>query len=148
MCAAHAALRCDAAGQLEQESALGALMQACAVETSGSVDRTWSQSARSGRIAEARAYIDQNYAHGFGLHDLAGLSGLSVFHLTRSFKKAVGLSPLAYRNQRRVAEARARLLDGQPIAQVALDTGYADQSHLTRQFQRIVGPSPRRYAQQ
>ena len=148
VCAAHAALRCDAAGQLEQESALGALMQACAVETSGSVDRTWSQSARSGRIAEARAYIDQNYAHGFGLHDLAGLSGLSVFHLTRSFKKAVGLSPLAYRNQRRVAEARARLLDGQPIAQVALGTGYADQSHLTRQFQRIVGASPRRYAQQ
>lgn len=146
--AAHAALRCDAAGQLEQESALGALMQAHAVETSGSLDRTWSQSGPSGRIAEARAYIDQHYADGFGLHELAALSGLSVFYFTRSFKKAVGLSPLAYRNQRRVVEARARLLDGQPIAQVALDMGYADQSHFSRQFQRIVGASPRRYAQQ
>ena len=148
VCAAHAALRCDAAGQLEQESALGALVQACAVESHGALDRTWSQSAHLGRIAEARAYIDCNYADGFGLRELAVLSGLSVFHFTRSFKKAVGLSPLAYRNQRRVVEARGRLLDGQPIAQVALDMGYADQSHLTRQFQRIVGASPRRYAQQ
>jgi AraC-like DNA-binding protein len=147
VCAAHAALRCDTAGQLEQESALGALVQACAVETSSTFDRPWPQSGHSGRIAEARAYIDQNYADGFGLRKLAELSGLSVFHFTRSFKKAVGLSPLAYRNQRRVAEARARLLDGHPIAQVALEMGYADQSHFTRNFQRIVGASPRRYAQ-
>jgi len=41
-----------------------------------------------------------------------------------------------------------RLLDGQPIAQVAVELGYADQSHLTRHFQRIVGASPRRYTQQ
>ena len=146
--AAHAALRCDAAGQLEQESALGALVQACAVEAPVACGAAGSKLAHPGRIANAKAYIDENYADGFGLHELAELSGLSVFHFTRSFKKAVGLSPLAYRNQRRVTEARARLLDGEPIAQVALDMGYADQSHLTRQFQRIVGASPRRYAQQ
>jgi AraC-like DNA-binding protein len=146
--AAHAALRCDAAGRLEQESALGALVRVFTIEPPGAPDTTGSQLAHPDRIATAKVYIDENYAEGFGLHDLAELSGLSVFHFTRSFKKAVGLSPLAYRNQRRVSEARVRLLDGQPIAQVALDMGYADQSHLTRQFQRIVGASPRRYAQQ
>ena len=148
VCAAHSALKCEAAGQLEQESALGALVQAHAVEASNALSGTWSPYSRSGRIADVRAFIDQHYADGFGLHELASLSGLSVFHFTRSFKKVVGLSPLAYRNQRRVVEGRARLLDGQPIAQVALDMGYADQSHFTRQFQRIVGASPRRYAQQ
>lgn len=148
ICDAHAALRCDATGRMEQESALGMLARASAVEASGARDMAGLQPAHSGRIADAKAYIDQHYADGFGLHDLAELSGLSIFHFTRSFKKAVGLSPLSYRNQRRVAEARIRLLDGQPIAQVALDMGYADQSHLTRQFQRIVGASPRRYAQQ
>jgi len=58
------------------------------------------------------------------------------------------LSPLAYRNQKRVFAARAMLLDGESIAHVALSVGYADQSHLTRQFQRIVGLPPGRYAQQ
>lgn len=146
--ATHAVLGCDATGRMEQESALGVLVQALAVGSCGVPDTSGSQPVHAARIADAKAYIDVNYADGFGLHDLATLSGLSVFHFTRSFKKAVGLSPLAYRNQRRVVEARMRLLDGQPIAQVALDMGYADQSHLTRQFQRIVGASPRRYAQQ
>jgi AraC-like DNA-binding protein len=146
--ATHAALGCDAAGQLEQESALGTLVRTLAVESCGVPRAAGSQPVHAARIADAKAYIDANYADGFGLRDLATLSELSVFHFTRSFKKVVGLSPLAYRNQRRVMEARVRLLDGQPIAQVALEMGYADQSHLTRQFQRIVGASPRRYAQQ
>ena len=146
--AAHAALGCDATGRLEQESALRALAQTLAVGSCGVPETAGSQPVHVARVADAKAYIDANYAGSFGLHDLAALSGLSVFHFTRSFKKVVGLSPLAYRNQRRVTEARVRLLDGQPIAQVALDMGYADQSHLTRQFQRIVGASPRRYVQQ
>lgn len=144
----HAVLGCDAAGRLEQESALGALVRALAAQGRVDPETGESQRVQTARIADAKAYIDANYADGFGLHDLAALSGLSVFHFTRSFKKAVGLSPLAYRNQRRISEARARLLEGQTIAQVALDVGYADQSHLTRHFQRIVGASPRRYAQQ
>lgn len=146
--AAHATLACDAAGRLEQESALGALVRALSVVSTGPRDTAGLQAPRSAQIADAKAFIDGNYTSGFGLHDLAEMSGLSTYHFARSFKKAVGLSPLAYRNQRRVAEAKVRLLHGQPIAQVALDTGFADQSHLTRQFQRIVGVSPRRYTQQ
>lgn len=145
---AHAILRNTAAGRLEQESALGALVQALIAITPDCQDMARSAGPYPDAIAVAKAYIDRHYADGFGLYDLAALTGLSVFHFTRRFKQTVGLSPLAYRNGRRVAEARVRLLDGVPIAQLALDLGYADQSHLTRQFQRIVGVSPRRYAQQ
>jgi AraC-like DNA-binding protein len=99
----------------------------------------------SAAVATARAYIDAHFADGFGLATLAATAGISVFHLARSFRTAVGITPLAYRNQRRIVEARRLLLAGQPIAAVALDVGYADQSHLTRQFQRIVGISPARY---
>lgn len=140
---AHAALAADDGGALEQQSALAALA-ASLVEAAGPAERVSAPAA----VTRAKAFIDGHYAEGFDLHDLAGLAGLSPFHLARSFKKAVGLSPLAYRNQRRVMEARGRLLAGEPIAQVALELGYADQSHLTRQFQRILGISPGRYAQQ
>jgi AraC-like DNA-binding protein len=46
----------------------------------------------------------------------------------------------------RVERARLLLARGVPIAQAALDTGFADQSHLTRQFKRFVGVTPGEYA--
>lgn len=143
---AHAALSADDAGPLEQQSALAALVARLAEAPGASSPRP--DRAQPAAIERARGYIDEHFAEGFDLDTLAAAAGLSSFHLVRSFKKAVGLSPLAYRNQKRVMEARSRLLAGEPIAQVALDMGYADQSHLTRQFQRIVGISPGRYAQQ
>ena len=33
----------------------------------------------------------------------------------------------------------------QPLATVAVTTGFADQSHLTRHFQRLVGTTPGRF---
>jgi AraC-like DNA-binding protein len=141
---AHALLATDT-GRLEQESALATIVRTLGAGEGHPVRATATVAAA---IVLARDYIDCHYAEGFGLETLSALTGLSVFHLVRSFKKAIGLSPLAYRNQRRVFAARTMLLDGDPIAHVALSVGYADQSHLTRQFQRIVGLPPGRYAQQ
>ncbi len=141
---AHALLCRDDAGRLEQESALAELVGVLfADRVKQSSDDT---RVSSDAVARARSYIDAHFADGFGLGTLSTVSGISVFHLARSFRKAVGITPLAYRNQCRIVAARRLLLTGQPIAEVALDVGYADQSHLTRQFQRIVGVSPARYA--
>jgi AraC-like DNA-binding protein len=140
---AHAVLSRDDSGRLEQESALAGL--ALVMFSDGCQRTPEEQSTSSGAVVAARAYIDTHFAEGFGLATLAAAAGISVFHLAHSFRRTVGITPLAYRNQRRIVEARRLLLAGQPIAAVALDVGYADQSHLTRQFQRIVGISPARY---
>jgi AraC-like DNA-binding protein len=47
--------------------------------------------------------------------------------------------------QLRVQVARRHLAQGRAIAEVALLTGFADQSHLTRAFVRQVGITPGRY---
>ncbi|WP_129792722.1 AraC family transcriptional regulator [Sphingosinicella sp. CPCC 101087] len=99
-------------------------------------------------IARAKDYLDSRHAEPFRLSELAEIARLSPFHLLRSFRSEVGLTPLAYRNQRRVAEARRLLKGTRPIAEIALEVGFADQSHLTRHFQRIVGVSPGRYREQ
>jgi AraC-like DNA-binding protein len=140
---AHMVLAAADAGRLAQESAMGDLAQRIGV---CATDRAAAGAAPSAAVAQARGYIDDHPFDNFGLYDLSRLTGVSAFHLVRTFKRAVGLSPLAYRNQRRIAAARQRLVDGQPTAQVALDLGYADQSHFTRHFQRLVGISPQRYA--
>jgi AraC-like DNA-binding protein len=43
----------------------------------------------------------------------------------------------------RIAKAQELLLQGSmPLSQIALDTGFAEQSHFTRVFRRVVGASP------
>lgn len=140
----HAILGSSSASKPAQENALAAL--ACVIGT-GSGDPQSKKSPIPSEAADvARRYIDDHLFENFGLSDLCGVTRLSPSHLVRVFKKATGLSPLAYRNQRRIFVARQRLIDGQPTAELALDLGYADQSHFTRHFQRLIGVSPQRYA--
>jgi AraC-like DNA-binding protein len=74
--------------------------------------------------------------------ELERLAGIDRFTLARHFRRAFGTSPDRYRTLRRLALARAAIQRGQPLAQVAADTGFADQSHLTRQFKRAYGLTP------
>jgi AraC-like DNA-binding protein len=79
------------------------------------------------------------------LAELATLTGLSQFAVLRAFRAATGLPPHAYLNQLRVRRARRLLDDGLPAAEVAAETGFADQAHLTRHFKRVVGVPPAAY---
>jgi AraC-like DNA-binding protein len=80
------------------------------------------------------------------LADMSKQAGLSRFHFLRSFAKATGLTPHAFQLQARLHLARRMILSGQPLAAVATDAGFADQSHLTRLFQRSYGMTPGSYA--
>jgi AraC-like DNA-binding protein len=48
--------------------------------------------------------------------------------------------------QIRINRAKALLLKGKAIAEIALETGYIDQSHFTHRFKRFVGVTPRQFA--
>lgn len=79
------------------------------------------------------------------LADLSDLAGLSRFHFLRSFAKATGLTPHAYQVQARLHLARRLILAGHPLAAVADEAGFADQSHLARLFARSYGMTPGNY---
>lgn len=87
-------------------------------------------------------YLDHHFTDNVTLRELSDVAALSEFHLLRVFRSAVGLPPHAYIIQKRVDHARRLLLTGLPIADVALEAGFADQSHFTRAFKRIVGVTP------
>ena len=98
-------------------------------------------------VALAREYMEAHLDADVTLDDLARAAGLSPFHLARTFHKTQGLPPHAWLLQARVRRAR-QLITTSPdmgLADIALATGFTDQSHLTSAFRRQLGITPGRY---
>ena len=96
-------------------------------------------------VRRVREYLDANTRSNVALEDLSALCGLSSYHLIRVFRQELGLSPHAYFEQVRIHRARRLLKEGAPIADVAADLGFTDQSHLTRHFKKLTGVTPGAY---
>jgi AraC-like DNA-binding protein len=91
-------------------------------------------------------YIRAHYAENVSLNKLTSLTNLSPFHLLRVFGRQVGCPPHEYQTQVRIAQARKLIREGHSILDVALATGFVDQSHFSRHFKRIVGIPPGQYS--
>jgi len=94
-------------------------------------------------VGRLRAYIDANLENTIRIADLAGFTGLSASYFFRAFKGSFGLTPHAYIVWRRLERARHMLLStNDPICQIALACGLADQAHFSRLFHRQTGQPP------
>lgn len=81
----------------------------------------------------------------FSIQDMSNEICVSSFHMIRQFKKEIGLTPHQFQIQCRIRKAQKMLLSDKTIAEVALDTGFCDQSHFVRCFKKIVGMTPASY---
>lgn len=92
------------------------------------------------------AYIEANLTSKIGIGDLAKVVSLSKSHFCRTFRESLGLPPMVYVAVRRVERAKALLCSTtEPIAEIALACGFADQSHFSRRFRDLVGMTPGRW---
>jgi len=96
-------------------------------------------------VVRACEYIRENYGANLALQHLSRVAGLSPFHLHRSFVKIMGISPHDFLVRIRIEKALKLLEKGGDMSEVALDTGFVDQSHFSRCFKRIIGIPPGRY---
>lgn len=81
-----------------------------------------------------------------GLGQLAEAIGVHPAHLARVFRARYGISVGEYSRRLRLAWAAAEIARGdKPLAMIAAQAGFADQSHLTRVFKQYVGTTPARY---
>ena len=100
------------------------------------------------RRAEVQAVCDYLLAHldeAVSLDALASLAGLSKYHLLRSFTRETGITPYSYFETLRIDRAKALLKQGETPANVALATGFGDQSHFSNTFKRLIGLTPGQY---
>ena len=128
---------------LVQESYLVSVLTDLVARHATSVSPQASPTSQS--VQQVRDYIEACYAQNISLSELAALVEMKPLRLLRTFRKEVGLPPHAYLLQVRIEQAKRLLLAGVPITNVALDTGFADQSHFTRHFKRSVGTTPGQY---
>lgn len=99
-------------------------------------------------LARLKQHIADNLAQGVTLDDLAGVAGLSRFHLCRAFRDSTGLPPHAYLTRARLVSAR-QLLRGcdLPIGEVARACGFASPNQFATSFRKAMGVTPTRYRQ-
>jgi transcriptional regulator GlxA family with amidase domain len=93
-----------------------------------------------------REYVDAHLGSRLDVDALARIVGLSVSHFSRSFQKAVGMSPHRYVIQCRVIRGQELLATTQlPLTEIALTIGFANQSHFSRRFHEVIGVPPRQF---
>ncbi len=95
------------------------------------------------RLARVLDFIRANIASDLSLAELAKLAGVSPSHFKALFKQSVGVPVHRYVIRRRV-EYAAELLQGgaAPLADVALQAGFANQSHMARSMRQALGVTP------
>lgn len=87
------------------------------------------------RIVQSRGRIS--------VRSLADEIGWSERHLTGRFRSDIGLAPKAAARLVRFSLAYRRVLASNgPLASIAADTGFSDQSHMSREFKVLSGASP------
>lgn len=106
-------------------------------------DRIYLSPPKLRRVVD---FIEAHLHDSIGLDDLAAAAGLSANHFLRVFKLATGETPYHYLRARRLERARTLLGDNtMPLAELALECGFANQAHFTAAFSRELGISPGRY---
>jgi AraC-like DNA-binding protein len=97
-------------------------------------------------LSAAIRFISQHYSESIGNRQLAKCCGLSLRAFERQFRTVYHLSPHLYvRNLRVRMSCSALVFTRKPLAEIATDSGFADQSHFTKEFGRLMGETPRAY---
>jgi len=90
-------------------------------------------------------HLAANLDRPVGLPALGKIVDASPVAALRMFRGQKGVTPHVYHLSLRLKKAKGQLRLGLPIAEAALECGFADQSHLTRQFRADLGLTPGQY---
>lgn len=94
------------------------------------------------RLLRARALLDSD---DYDLSALAAAVGISPAHLQRLFRCCFGVSPAAYRAQRRLASLKRSLKDGSDVSAALYDAGFGSPSRIYENGAAKIGMTPATY---
>ena len=96
--------------------------------------------------AHAKRYLDINYHQNITLDSLADLTHTNKYYLAHSFASYMGMSPINYLIQKRLAVSKELLCStDHSVAQIASSTGFSSQSYFSQIFKKHTGQTPQQY---
>lgn len=98
------------------------------------------------RIYRALEYIQTHYMEALTLEDICKVLNISKSECCRCFKRSLRMSPFEYVMIHRVSAA-AKLLEktNQTITEIALGTGFNNNSYFCKTFKKYMNSSPMEY---
>ena len=101
---------------------------------------------RFDRVALAVSHMNRYYNESTTLEDYAKMCSMSKYHFLRIFEKAVGETPLRYRNNIRLEHAAELIRDeGISVSEVCDAVGFSSPSYFCQAFKQKYGVSPKNY---
>lgn len=105
---------------------------------------SYSDGLSKSALRKVTDYIHHHLYQDLKLTDLSAIAQISPYHFLRLFKQQMGITPHQYILQCRIEKAKHLLQHStMSISEIAMQTGFCDQSHLTRCFKRAVGATPK-----
>lgn len=97
-------------------------------------------------LAAALKHMQRHFAESLRIEDIAKKAGLSVYQFEQRVQRLFQMSPLQLLHKLRLDEATRLLRETDlTLADIAIETGWCDQSAFTRHFSRYAGMAPGRY---
>jgi AraC family transcriptional regulator len=98
-------------------------------------------------LDRAETYLADTFDQPISVANLAEIAGVHPVHLARGYRRWLGAAPGDRLRTRRLERAADLLMRGRdPIGEIALASGFCDQSHLNRQFLKAYGVTPGEFA--
>jgi AraC family transcriptional regulator of adaptative response/methylated-DNA-[protein]-cysteine methyltransferase len=96
-------------------------------------------------VERARRYIEAHADQSITLSTLAREVDMSPFHLQRTFKRLLGVSPREYQDALRVTNLKSRLRAGDTVSRATYEAGFGSSSRVYERSDRVLGMTPAAY---
>lgn len=94
-------------------------------------------------IAEAKVYIQENYARNISLNDIAARFYVNPFYFSQLFKKKTGTTYQKYLTELRMKRAEVLLRETDlKVYEICEQVGYTDTNYFSKLFERSTGKKP------